>query len=86
MNLVPVLYARTYISLVQSSDSQDETWSLSILTKFFHDLATEDKIPQKICLFINGLIECKDNYKEVIELIRGIVALGNVKVCMSSRP
>ena len=40
----------------------------------------------KICLFIDGLDECDGNHLDLANLIIGLTASPNIKVCVASRP
>jgi hypothetical protein len=88
VNLLPTLWARTYTSLVRASiDRIDKiAWPLETLKQVFHELVTQDKIPLKICLFIDGVDEYEGVHRDIVDLIRGISRSANIKVCLSSRP
>jgi len=70
----------------QSSGGVGDSWSLPELTKAFKLLAQMSKDSFKLCLFIDGLDEFDGDHENLIELIKGVVAERNIKVCLSSRP
>jgi NACHT domain len=87
LNLLPALWARSYTSLIQSiTQRKRETWSVTILSRLFRELVAQDKIPLKVCLFVDGLDEYDGGHGKIVELIQDISKLANVKVCISSRP
>jgi len=87
LNLLPALWARSYTSLIQSITLRKrETWSVAILRQLFQKLVAQDKIPLKVCLFVDGLDEYDGGHGKIVELIQDISKLASVKVCMSSRP
>jgi hypothetical protein len=87
LNLLPALWARSYTSLIQSiTERKRETWSVTILKQLFWELVDQDKIPLKICLFVDGLDEYDGGHGKIVELIQDISKLSDVKLCISSRP
>ena len=86
LNLLPALWARSYTSLIQSTQRKRETWSVTILRQLFRELVAQDKIPLKVCLFVDGLDEYDSGHGKIVELIQDIAKLADVKVCISSRP
>lgn len=88
LNHLPALWARSYTSHIRSSFAQGkrDTWSVPILKPLLRELIVQDKIPLKVCLFVDGLDEYDGDHGKIVELIRDISTLANVKVCLSSRP
>jgi hypothetical protein len=87
LNHLPALWARSYTSLIQSiTQRKRETWSVIILKQLFQELVAQDKIPLKVCLFVDGLDEYDSGYGKIADLIQDISKLTDVKMCISSRP
>jgi hypothetical protein len=56
------------------------------LSKAFQSLITQQEIPMKLCLFIDGLDEFDGLEKELAKVFKDVVLSPHVKVCVSSRP
>jgi hypothetical protein len=63
-----------------------ESWSLSKLMAGFKVLVTQDIVPLKLCLFIDGLDEYEGDHEEMAELFKAVTSSESVKACVSSRP
>jgi hypothetical protein len=61
-------------------------WTLPELKKAFEKLATQDIVPLKLCLFIDGLDEFEGEFTDIIDFCQSLAVLPNIKVCVSSRP
>lgn len=61
-------------------------WTLPKLKKAFENLARQDIVPLKLCLFIDGLDEFEGEFNDIIEFCQSLAAFPGIKVCVSSRP
>lgn len=62
------------------------TWTLTKLQKAFRRLATQEVLPLKICLFIDGPDEYNGYFPKLVEFCQNLANLRNIKLCVSSRP
>jgi hypothetical protein len=84
--VLPVNWAKGYISLIDSVKPEQELWSLSRLKQAFHLLVRQDIVKIKLCLFIDGIDEYEGDHDEIAQLFEYITSSPHVKVCLSSRP
>lgn len=63
-----------------------KTWLLSDLKQAIKIIVSQDQIPLKICLFIDGLDEYDGDENEIAKLFGEVSKSSNVKCCVSSRP
>ncbi|KAI1736544.1 hypothetical protein F4680DRAFT_257371 [Xylaria scruposa] len=64
-----------------------QDWDEIELRCAIHDAITNAQdVGARIALFIDGLDEFEDKSVELIEFLQDIIDLGNIKVCVSSRP
>ncbi|KAL6363064.1 hypothetical protein LRP88_02466 [Fusarium phalaenopsidis] len=62
-----------------------EPWSVPELATALRALATADRVPLKICFFIDGLDEYDSNHAELCEVLRDMAGSPHIKMCLSSR-
>lgn len=65
--------------------SNIECWTNEELFSVFHRLTTQ-RLPFRFCIFIDGLDEYGGHHTQLIETLRGLLSLPDVKICVSSRP
>lgn len=68
-----------------SSNADYSDWTHEELFGVFHKLTTQN-IPFRFCFFIDGLDEYGGHHARLIETLQELVALPDVKICLSSRP
>ena len=66
--------------------SADKKWSMPELLETLRTIGNCKTLPVKFCFFIDGLDEYHGEHIEFCELARDLVELGNIKLCLSSRP
>jgi hypothetical protein len=65
----------------------EESWPLAKVIHVFWALITQQVIPMRLFLLIDGLHEYEGSYSELAKLFREVISLSkNVKACLSSRP
>lgn len=57
-----------------------------MLLKAFKTLITQDIVPMKLCIFIDGLDEYEGDEMDLIKLFGKGAISPHVKICVSSRP
>jgi len=85
----PLLWARIYSHvLLDASSIINEYWSRRELKNAFQILATQNIIPAKICMLIDGFDELEGDKEELATLGGFLKSLSSpsVKICISSRP
>lgn len=63
-----------------------EPWSVTELTAALRALASADKLPLKMCFFIDGLDEYGGDHAELCGVLRDMAGSPYIKICISSRP
>jgi hypothetical protein len=64
-------------------------WNHNTIKEAFTKLCSQNVIPLKICLFIDGLDESEEqdnDHTDIVETIMDLAALPNLKICVLSRP
>lgn len=61
-------------------------WTLNDLKRSFNRLSTIEKLPSKLCLFVDGLDEFEGDRQELIDIIKATASSHDIKFCVSSRP
>ncbi|KAF4331973.1 small s [Fusarium beomiforme] len=99
--LMPIMFPREWALLYWSAceawgeDSISESglgaWQVRELKQAFRRLASQDAIPSKLFILIDGIDEYQnnergDNYTTIIEFITDVSTSDNVKALISSRP
>jgi hypothetical protein len=56
------------------------------LRRALNTLVQECSTSKKLCIFVDGLDELEGDHTNLVDLVRGIIDVPNVKVCVSSRP
>ncbi len=69
-----------------ANSTKSNIWLLSSLNLAFKALISQDQLPLKLCLFIDGLDEYECDETEIATLFGEISRSANVKCCVSSRP
>lgn len=65
--------------------SKGHNWSEGQLLNMFDEILRQEKVPLKLCFFIDGLDECSNTWA-VLSLIERIESSRNAKCVVSSRP
>ncbi|KLU87235.1 hypothetical protein MAPG_06236 [Magnaporthiopsis poae ATCC 64411] len=63
-----------------------DSWTVNQLQDLFERLASIEKLPARIFIFVDGLDEYEGDPAEIIETVRKIASCTGIKVCCSSRP
>ncbi|KAH8879820.1 hypothetical protein GQ53DRAFT_849393 [Thozetella sp. PMI_491] len=63
-----------------------EPWSVSELSAALRRLAWTDKVPLKMCFFIDGLDEYDSDHAELCNVLSDMASSPRIKMCLSSRP
>ena len=66
--------------------ADQEIWSRTELFETLHKLSSQAKMSAKFCFFIDGLDETDRHPAELVEALKKLAALPNIKLCVSSRP
>ncbi|KAI9680234.1 MAG: hypothetical protein M1822_007233 [Bathelium mastoideum] len=61
-------------------------WTRAELFHTFETISAIPSLPQRICLFIDGLDEYRGDHAELVEMLRIISRSADIKICASSRP
>lgn len=90
-SLTPVVLPELLATLLPSSgifniDQLDGYWTQPRLLETFKLVVTQDKLPFRVCFFIDGLDEFSGDYEEMVTLFSDIKSSPNIKACISSRP
>lgn len=89
---LPLHWARRYSQIVEVFGNKEpgsfarDPSTIKSLTEAFRILLTQQQIPIKLCLFIDGLDEYDGSYEDIVDLFRFAAASPHVKVCLSNRP
>ncbi|KAK4186187.1 hypothetical protein QBC35DRAFT_413289, partial [Podospora australis] len=63
------------------------TWTVPELSAGLNRIIAHAETTTNMCIFIDGLHECRHDYREVIDLVRRLSRISSsLKVCVSSRP
>lgn len=86
--VLPWLWAKRYsLSLDPLTPHPPEkSPSLSNLMQAFKILIQQNKVPIKLCLFIDGLDEYGGDFDKIVKIFEGLPHSPNIKICVSSRP
>ncbi|KAI9699179.1 MAG: hypothetical protein M1820_007258 [Bogoriella megaspora] len=63
-----------------------EPWTRAELFHTFKIISEMPRLPQRVCLFIDGLDEYNGDHIELIDILRVISMSADIKICASSRP
>ncbi|KAH0429235.1 hypothetical protein CcaCcLH18_08587 [Colletotrichum camelliae] len=63
-----------------------EPWSVEELAVALRALSTAERMPLRMCLFIDGLDEYDSNHAELCQVLLDMAKSPHVKICLSSRP
>jgi hypothetical protein len=66
--------------------SPDYSWTLKHLQQATRRTMNLIAAEEKICLFVDGVDEYEGDYSDVINLLKELSTLANLKLCISSRP
>jgi len=61
-------------------------WSDSALKQIFNKFCTQDSIPMKLFLLVDGLDEYDGDHHDIASFFTKLAKLPNIKICVSSRP
>ncbi|KAL9067261.1 MAG: hypothetical protein Q9157_006871 [Trypethelium eluteriae] len=81
--VIPEVCLRRYKSALTTGQ---EIWNRAELLETFNNLTTQNKLPAKFCLFIDGLDEYHGHPTELVKVLGKLAEMPNVKICVSSRP
>ncbi|KAE9582351.1 hypothetical protein CGMCC3_g1677 [Colletotrichum fructicola] len=62
-----------------------EPWSVDELAVALRALSTAERMPLRMCLFIDGLDEYNSNHAELCQVLLDMAKSPHVKICLSSR-
>lgn len=71
--------------LVRDLDSSAFEWTREELFEIFGKMANQE-LPFRFCFFIDGLDEYAGSHEELVETLERLMALPDIKLCLSSRP
>lgn len=66
--------------------TDQEIWSRAELLETLSNSSTQNKLPAKFCLFIDGLDEYYGHPAELVKALGKLAKMPNIKICVSSRP
>lgn len=81
----PELINEMRSGLMWDTDSSAFEWSREELFEIFKKLGNQD-LPFRFCFFIDGLDEYAGSHEELVETLQRLLALPDIKICLSSRP
>lgn len=81
----PDLIAEVRPKELPSPNADYSDWTHEELFSVFHSL-TRQHLPFRFCFFIDGLDEYGGHHARLIETLQELMALPDVKICLSSRP
>jgi len=61
-------------------------WNDSALKQIFNKVCTQDSIPMKLFLLVDGLDEYDGDHHDIASFFTKLAKLPNIKICVSSRP
>jgi hypothetical protein len=70
----------------QSTRYDRMEWSFRKLKQAFENLLTQELLPLKLCIFIDGLDEYDGDFMQLATFCKTLSSLPNCKLCVSSRP
>lgn len=83
----PELMSSVCPSRINTSDYIHlDPWTLQELKECFNRLASMQRLPSKLCVFIDGLDEFQGTPADLIDFVQSISKSSNIKLCVSSRP
>ncbi|KAF3077082.1 hypothetical protein CFAM422_000001 [Trichoderma lentiforme] len=70
---------------LKALDHEIEEWTREELLETLRQLANQ-VLPVRFCFFIDGLDEYDGDHDDLIETVKALISLPNIKICLSSRP